>query len=153
MADTRRIAFLFVLAIILLCGCRSTTGTDHDQIVKASIDLADSYTRLSRYEDALNVYDRALEQAEDYRLYYNKAITLSYLGRNDEAAELCAWGFDNYPHIIAFKTAQAFYLRLAGEKSLSREAYLQALELNPYDRDTRTRLIEDLIQDGETQLA
>ena len=136
-----------------LCACRTTTGTDHDQIVKASIDLADSYVSLSRYEDALSVYDRALGQADDYRLYYNKAIVLSSLGRNLEAARLCSESFERYPDIISFKIAEGNYLRLAGDNSGSYSAYLKELELNPYDRETRVILIDCLIEDGQSQIA
>ena len=128
-------------------------GTDHDQIVKSAINLADSYVSLSRYEDALSVYDRAIEQANDYRLYYNKAIILSALGRNLEAARLCSESFERYDHIISFKTAEAKYLRLSGDNSDSYNAYLKVLELNPYDRETRIRFIDNLIEDGQNQIA
>ncbi len=156
LADTNLRLLSLILAVALalcLCGCRTTAGTDHDQIVKAAIDLANSYTRLERYEDALSVYDRALLEADDYRLNFNKAVTLSLLGQNSQAAALCADSFDRYPYVIAFKTAQARYLRLAGENTLSRDAYEKVLELNPYDRQTRSQLIEDLISDGENKLA
>jgi len=139
--------------MFFLCACRTTTGTDHDQIVKSAITLADSYVSLSRYEDALSVYDRAISQANDYRLYYNKAIILSSLGRNLEAARLCSESFERFDHIISFKTAEAKYLRLAGDNSDSYSAYLKALELNPYDRETRIRFIDNLIEDGQNQIA
>lgn len=154
LADFRRIALLILIPLLfLLCACRTTTGTDHDQIVKASIDLADSYVSLSRYEDALSVYDRAIEQADDYRLYYNKAIVLSALGRNLEAARLCSESFERFDDIISFKIAEAKYLRLAGDNAGSYSAYLTELERNPYDRETRIRLIDDLIGDGQDQMA
>ncbi len=154
-ADAKRLlaALLLVTAVVSLCSCRTTAGTDHDQIVKASIELADLYVRLQRYDDALSVYDRALQEADDYRLYYNKALVLSTLGQNSDAANLCSECFERYPQIISFKIAQARYLRLAGEKSLSRNAYLTALELDPFDRETRAKLIEDLIEDGESDKA
>ena len=153
-ADFRRIALLIlVTAMFCLCACRTTTGTDHDQIVKSAINLADSYVSLSRYEDALSVYDRAIAQADDYRLYYNKAIILSSLGRNLEAARLCSESFERYDHIISFKTAEAKYLRLSGDNSDSYNAYLKVLELNPYDRETRIRFIDNLIEDGQNQIA
>ena len=153
-ADSKTAFILTILALCLcLCACRTTAGTDHDQIVRSAIDLADSYIRLSRYEDALGVYDRALEQANDYRLYYNKAIVLSGMGRNMEAAVLCSESFELFPHVIKLKTAQAYYLRLAGATSDSYNAYRQALELNPYDRDTRKLFIENLIGDGQKQTA
>lgn len=153
-ADSRPFAILMILALCLcLCACRTTAGSDHDQIVKSAIDLADSYIRLSRYEDALAVYDRALEQANDYRLYYNKAIVLSNLDRKMDAAKLCAESFEQFPHIIRLKTAQAHYLRLAGATADSYAAYQQALELNPYDRETRMLYIDYLIEDGQKQIA
>lgn len=130
---------------VCLCGCRTTTGSDHDQIVRASIDLANSYVELSMYDKAVDVYNRAIEQADDYRLYFNKAIVLSEMGFNTEAALLCQQSFEKYPEIIAFKTAEALYYQLAGELDSSNEAYLQVLELNPYDRDSRIKLIDNLI--------
>lgn len=154
LADSKILSILLILALCLcLCACRTTAGTDHDQIVRSAIDLADSYIKLSRYEDALDVYDRALEQANDYRLYYNKAIVLSNLGRNMEAAQICGESFEQFPHIIKLKTAQAHYLRLAGATSDSYNAYQQVLELNPYDRDTRMLYIDYLIEDGQKQPA
>ena len=139
--------------VLSISACRTTAGTDHDQIVKASIDLADSYIGLARYEEALGVYDRALEQTNDYRLYYNKAIVLSCLDRNLEAAQLCSESFEQFPHILALKKAEAYYFRLAGDSASSFNAYLQVLELNPYDRETRMRFIDNLIEDGQNQTA
>ena len=154
LADSKILSILLILALCLcLCACRTTAGTDHDQIVRSAIDLAGSYIKLSRYEDALDVYNRALEQANDYRLYYNKAIVLSNLGRNMEAAQICGESFEQFPHIIKLKTAQAHYLRLAGATSDSYNAYQHVLELNPYDRDTRMLYIDYLIEDGQKQIA
>ena len=139
---------LLVMAAICLCSCRSTSGTDHDQIVRTSIDLAEAYRSQGRLEMAVDVYDRALTQADDYRLYYNKALILSELGRYDDAANLCSSSFESYPYIMAFKRAQALNLRFAGNNPGFYDVSLQILQLSPYDRETRMRLIEAYAEDG-----
>ena len=130
------------MALLCLCACRSTSGTDHDQIVRTSIDLAETYRSQGRPELAVEVYDRALTQADDYRLYYNKALALADQGLYPDAAELSSSSFERYPHIIAFKKAQALYLNLAGDRTGYFDVCLEILELNPYDFDTRMELIE-----------
>ena len=130
------------MALLCLCACRSTSGTDHDQIVRTSIDLAETYRSQGRPELAVEVYDRALTQADDYRLYYNKALALADQGLYPDAAELSSSSFEHYPHIIAFKKAQALYLNLAGDRTGYYDVCLEILELNPYDFDTRMELIE-----------
>ena len=130
------------MALLCLCACRSTSGTDHDQIVRTSIDLAETYRSQGLPELAVEVYDRALTQADDYRLYYNKALALADQGLYPDAAELSSSSFERYPHIIAFKKAQALYLNLAGDRTGFFDVCLEILELNPYDFDTRMELIE-----------
>ena len=146
-------ALLCILFCLTLAGCRSTAGTDHDQIVRTAIDLAQSYSARGEHDKALDVYDRALEQADDYRLYYNKAIILSESGRNVEAAILCAESFGKYNHIMAFKKAQAINLSIAGDDQGAVSCYNEMLTLNPYDVETRCRLIETLIATGDTENA
>ena len=135
------------MALLCLCACRSTSGTDHDQIVRTSIDLAETYRSQGRPELAVEVYDRALTQADDYRLYYNKALALADQGLYPDAAELSSSSFERYPHIIAFKKAQALYLNLAGDRTGYYDVCLEILELNPYDFDTRMELIEAYSED------
>ena len=138
---------------MLFTSCRTTSGSEHDQIVRTAIDLANAYTEVNRLEDALDVYDRALAEADDYRLYFNKALILSGLGRNQDAAQLCADGFEKYPYIIKFKAAQAEFLYTAGDTDLAFEVYNEILDLNPYDTVTRKLLIERLMESGQTASA
>ena len=135
-------SLILVMALLCLCACRSTSGTDHDQIVRTSIDLAETYRSQGRPELAVEVYDRALTQADDYRLYYNKALALADQGLYTDATELCAASFERYPYVISFKKAQALFLDLAGDKDGYFDVCLEILELNPYDFDTRTELME-----------
>ena len=122
-------------------------------MVRTSIDLAQAYASSGQYAKALEVYDRALLEADDYRLYYNKAIVLSDLGRNEDAARLCDTSFERYPDIIAFKEAQAIYLNRSGDEDAAVKVYMQILDLNPYDRASRTELIRTLISRGNTDEA
>ncbi|MBO4423957.1 MAG: tetratricopeptide repeat protein [Spirochaetales bacterium] len=157
MAERKTIiaVILVMAAISLLClsSCRTTSGSEHDQIVRTAIDLANTYLEAGQPEKALDVYDRALEQADDYRLYFNKALILSDIGRNSEAAELCRTSFEKYPHIIAFKKAQAEFLYLSGNTGAAFEAYMEELELNPYDTETRKTLIDRLMESGQSTAA
>lgn len=148
------LAFLFAfIALTTLASCRTTSGSDHDQIVRTAIDLADSYSKADRLEDALDVYDRALAEADDYRLYFNKALILSGLDRKQEAADLCALGFEKYPYILKFKTAQAEFLYAAGNTGLAFQVYNEIMELNPYDSEARKLLIERLLTSGQKNSA
>ena len=157
MADRRTlIAVILVVAafsLLFLSSCRTTSGSEHDQIVRTAIDLANTYLEAGQPENALAVYDRALEQADDYRLYFNKALIMADLGSYSEAAELCGTSFEKYPHIIAFKKAQAEYLYLSGNTGAAYEAYKEELELNPYDTETRRTFIERLISSGQSTAA
>ena len=130
------------MAVLCLCSCRSTSGNDHDQIVRTSIDLANAYLDQGKPDMAIDAYDRALTQADDYRLYYNKALILAETGNYADAAELSRSSFERYPYIIAFKHAQALYHKLDGNLEAYYDVCLEILELNPYDRDTREELME-----------
>lgn len=155
----KRISRILVSALLCaavlagLCSCRSTAGTEHDQVVRTSIDLAQAYASTGQYAKALEVYDRALLEADDYRLYYNKAIVLSDLGRNDDAARLCDSSFERYPGIIAFKEAEAVYLNRSGDEDAAVKVYMQILDLNPYDKASRLELIRTLISRGDADEA
>lgn len=136
------IIFLVMALLLCLCSCRSTSGTDHDQIVRTAIDLAETYRSQGLPLKAVEVYDRALTQANDYRLYYNKALALADMGLYADAAQLCSDSFERYPYVMSFKKAQAKYLKAAGDRSGYYSVCLEILELNPYDFDTRTELLE-----------
>ena len=156
MAEFGRKLAAILSAVLLVCtfiSCRSTAGSDHDQVVRTSIDLAQAYSESGQYARALEVYDRALLEADDYRLYYNKAIVLSNLGQNEDAAQLCDESFMRYPNIIAFKEAQAVYLDRGGDTDAAQAVYMQILDLNPYDRASRTALIDSLMLQGKTDEA
>ena len=139
---------LLVMAVLCLCSCRSTSGNDHDQIVRTAIDLANAYLDQGKPEMAIDAYDRALTQADDYRLYYNKALILAEMGNYADAAELSRSSFERYPYIIAFKEAQALFLKLDGNLEAYYDVCLEILELNPYDTDTRKELIEAYSEAG-----
>ncbi|MBD2754473.1 tetratricopeptide repeat protein [Spirosoma validum] len=60
---------------------------DQAQVQDATIRLADSYLATKQYENALRSYDQAIAQNAADKDYasYQKAVTLSYLGRDTEA--------------------------------------------------------------------
>ena len=135
------LSLVLAVAVFLLCGCIATASNGNEQIVKAAIELAEEYRSLGRIDEAIDAYDRALEQTYDYRLLYNKALLTAYLGDFENAARLCQDGFEQFPHILAFKKAQArYYVELEKYRDAA-SSYLEVLELDPYDTVTRKELI------------
>ena len=138
---------ILLLSLCLISACSTVTETNlSEQAVKTAIDSANEYVALGQYDLALEVYNSALEEVLDYRLIYNKALVLAYMGQYKEAAFVCEEGFKMYDYILAFKTAQAYYYNLAGATEKACSAYLEILQLNPYDTTTRSKLV-DLYKD------
>lgn len=150
---TSFLAVMLAIAAFLLCGCASTASNGNDQIVKATIELAEEYRSLGHLEEAFNVYDRALERTYDYRLLYNKALTIANLGDFEQAAALCQEGHGSFPYILAFKKAQAKYYIELGSWHEAATSYLEVLELDPYDTSTRKALISLYVTNNEPSKA
>ena len=147
------LAFVLAVAAFLLCGCASTASNGNDQIVKAAIELAEEYRSLGRLEDSIGVYDKALERTYDYRLLYNKALTIANLGDFEQAAALCQEGHGSFPYILAFKKAQAkYYIELERWQDAA-SSYIEVLELDPYDTSTRKALISLYVTNNEPSKA
>ena len=150
------LAFVLAVAAFLLCGCASASqaaSTGNDQIVKATIELAEEYRSLGRLEDSIGVYDKALERTYDYRLLYNKALTIANLGDFEQAAALCQEGHGSFPYILAFKKAQAkYYIELERWQDAA-SSYIEVLELDPYDTSTRKDLISLYVTNNEPSKA
>lgn len=150
---TSFLAVMLAIAAFLLCGCASTASNGNDQIVKATIELAEEYRSLGRLEDSIGVYDKALERTYDYRLLYNKALTIANLGDFEQAAALCQEGHGSFPYILAFKKAQAkYYIELERWQDAA-SSYIEVLELDPYDTSTRKALISLYVTNNEPSKA
>ena len=151
---TRSYKLLFLLflsfSVFVLPSCASSEGQQHDEIVFTAIRLANKFISNSMYEEALDTYDRALKEASDYRLTYNKALVLAYMKRYEEAAQLCDQGFTTYPYIMSFKKAQYEFLGMNNDSEGQAEVLNQILEINPYDRKTRENLIQLYITQNKT---
>jgi tetratricopeptide (TPR) repeat protein len=121
---------------------------------------------LSRPEDALAEFDRALERNDCYiEALLNRAITLNELGRFDEARE----AFDRagsceereespFPASVSARIANA-YLQVgelymaASAPAEAADEFRRALELRPEFHDIRNRLGEALLQTGSADAA
>ncbi|WP_420148206.1 tetratricopeptide repeat protein [Spirosoma sp.] len=66
---------------------KRSSADDQAQVQDATIRLADSYLATKQYENALRSYDQAIAQNAADKDYasYQKAVTLSYLGRDSDA--------------------------------------------------------------------
>ncbi len=138
-------------ALLFLCSCTTTvaSSSEDEQIITTAIELATEYCNRKQFENALSVYDKALEKVDDYRLIFNKALVLSYLGQFEDAILVCEEGFSKYPYILAFKKAQAQYCIQLEKINEACSLYAQVLELNPYDAETRKALIEAYTQNKD----
>lgn len=143
---------VLILLMVLSVSCR-TAESNANEILKSSIDLASAYASAGQYDKAVNVYDRAYAQLRDYRILYNKAMTLAACKNYSEAVLVCRQGIDSYPMVMAFRTALVSFLETEGKFDECRSEILAMLELDPYNTVQRKHLIELFLQDGDTQQA
>ena len=130
----------------MFVSCR-TADTNANEILKASIDLATEYSKAGEYDKAIDVYDRAWSQLQDYRILYNKAMTLAACGRYSQAIIVCREGIEIFPMIMAFRTA------LASFSDADTSVLEEILELDPYNFAIRLKLMNLLFENGDTERA
>lgn len=150
------VLFALMLSMsVLLSGCATAESTDDDrtQIAKASIELADEYFDRGMYDEALWVYDRALDEVDDNRLLYNKALVLIQMERFDDALAVLEKGTVDFPHVLLFRTTQAQLYSRQGNTDAARGIYIEVLGMNPYDVGTRKEFIALLVEDGDLDAA
>jgi Ca-activated chloride channel family protein len=94
-----------------------------------------------RYEEAVELYDRAIsENPDNPKLYFNKASALYKLGRTEEAMQ----SFERYEGMVENPVEQSLADYNQGTMLTDQEEYQQAAELfrealkkNPEDEDAR----------------
>lgn len=94
-----------------------------------------------RYEEAIELYDRAIsENPENPKLYFNKASALYKLGRTEEAMQ----SFERYEGMVENPVEQSLADYNQGTMLTDQEEFQQAAELfrealkkNPDDEDAR----------------
>jgi len=138
-----------ILILLAFVSCR-TADSNANEILKSSIDLATAYAKAGDYDSAIDVYDRAWSQLEDYRILYNKALTLAADGRYPQAIEVCRKGIDKYPSIMAFRTALVSFLETEGRINECCRELEMILELDPYNSTLRLKLMNLLYEKGDT---
>jgi len=138
------IALFLILSVFVSC---RTADSNANEILKSSIDLATAYAKAGEYDKAIDVYDRAWSQLEDYRLLYNKAMTLAACGRYSQAIIVCREGVQRFPMIMAFRTALASFLETDSS------VFEEILELDPYNSAIRLKLMNMLYEGGDIERA
>ena len=80
---------------------RGATADDRAQVQDATIRMADAYFATKQYENALRAYDLAISQNAPDKDYasYQKAVILSYVGRDAEAKAQFDQVQKQYPRI------------------------------------------------------
>lgn len=150
------ISVMALCMALSLLSCRTSSGTDHDQIVKSAIDLAQTYNAMQEYDRALAVYDKALSQARDYRLYYNYALTLAHSGQCNEAMDFLESSYSEFPEKVEFLRAKAVLQKETGDlegalDSLSR--ILEKCEDESEKKALSLEIIELLIKTDQSESA
>ncbi len=143
-SSVKLIALFLILMVFVSC---RTADTNANEILKASIDLATEYSKAGEYDKAIDVYDRAWSQLEDYRILYNKAMTLAACGRYSQAIIVCREGVEKFPMIMAFRTA------LASFSDTDTTVLEEILELDPYNSVIRLKLMNILYENGDIERA
>ncbi|NBB77092.1 MAG: tetratricopeptide repeat protein, partial [Bacteroidetes bacterium] len=123
-------SILFITTILFLA-----LGADNDA------REANQAFEEGRYEEAVELYDRAIsEDPENPKLYFNKASALYKLGRTEEAMQ----SFERYEGMVDNPAEQALSDYNQGTMLTEQEEYQQAAELfrealmkNPDDEDAR----------------
>ena len=140
------------LILVVFVSCR-TADSNANEILKSSIDLASAYAKAGDYEMAVDVYDRAWSQLEDYRILYNKAMTVAASGRYPQAINICQEGIDRFPSIMAFRTALVSFLETEGRINDCCRAIEKILTIDPYNSVLRIKLMNMLYGKGDIQRA
>ena len=136
-----------ILILLAFVSCR-TADSNANEILKSSIELATAYSKAGRYDEAIDVYDRAWSQLEDYRILYNKALTLAACGRYSQAIEVCRQGVESFPSIMAFRTALASFLETEDRIDECCTELEEILVLDPYNSTLRLKLMKLLYEKG-----
>ena len=138
-----------ILILLAFVSCR-TADSNANEILKSSIDLATAYAKEGRYDEAIDVYDRAWSQLADYRILYNKAMTLAACGRYPQAIVACRDGVGRFPEIMAFRTALASFLETEGRINECCKVLEEILVLDPYNSTLRLKLMNMLYEKEDT---
>ena len=136
------------LILLVFVSCR-TADSNANEILKSSIDLASAYAKAGEYDKAIDVYDRAWSQLADYRILYNKAMTIAASGRYPLAINTCQEGIDRFPSIMAFRTALVSFLEIEGRVNDCCRAIEKILTIDPYNYAMRIKLMNMLYEKGD----
>lgn len=149
-------AELLILILVLclsLSGCKSSSGSDYDQIVKASIDLAQTYVELKEYDKACEVYESALSKVDNYMLSYNYALLQFENGNLKEAIDIAELGFEKFPEKVEFLKLEVEIFKSLNDFENAESTLLRILESDEQDRTTRFDLIELYKNENELEKA
>ncbi len=95
----------------------------------------DAHNSLGEYKDALNAYEKAIEEAEkqnqkDFALYWRKGVALDDLKRYPEAIIAYTKSIEIQPHPYAYHNRGRVYYK-EGEKNNALKDYDEAIRLKP----------------------
>lgn len=113
-----------IITLLLITSCASLRTND-ETLVNTALNLANKYCELKQYEDALDVYNKALTSGYDYRLLYNKCLVQAKMENYVDAISTAELGYKLYDKTdFQILIAEFYYYSNQTEK-----AYNLALDL------------------------
>jgi tetratricopeptide (TPR) repeat protein len=124
-------------------------------------NLGGAYQQMGRYDDAIGVFQRTLDQKPTAQAYSNLGTCYYFLGRYKEAAGEFEKAIGLAPsHYKYWANLGDAYRATAGEKDRATTAYAKAVLLahaevanNPNDAGIRARMAECLAKSGDAKSA
>ena len=107
------------------------TGDDPALIAR----LADSYFAQKNYEQAIELYERALEiNPDDVESYNDLGLALFYTGQSALAVDILLAGVQKGPEFQRIRLTLGFVQARLGDKEAAAAAFNKAIELGPDNR-------------------
>ncbi len=124
------------------------------QSARACSNAGNTYFKEKRYEDAINIYKRALTFQYTYPfIHFNLGVAYEKIGLIDEAIkEYKASISNNNDNTLAYNNLGTIYDKL-GSYDLAIEAYKQALKISPYSPFTHNNLGNTYGNTGDSEKA
>ena len=94
--------------------------------------LADSYFAQKNYEEAIKLYERALEiNPDDVESYNDLGLALFYTGQSALAVDILEAGIQKGPEFQRIRLTLGFVQAQLGDKEAAAAAFNKAIELGP----------------------
>jgi tetratricopeptide (TPR) repeat protein len=94
--------------------------------------LADNHFAQKNYQQAIDLYERALAiDPDDVESYNDLGLSLFYIGQSEQAMDILLTGIQKAPEFQRIRLTLGFVLAQTGDKQGAKNAFSKAIELGP----------------------